>query len=415
VPKGRSIELFHLLPWRGPTIDDRGQRVSEGKPLLQLAFLGRDVAPTWYRPPPAASDSTIALLRIVFLAWRDLANPHAGGSEFVVDRLAAGLTARHHEVTLLAGGPIGTHAYEVVDTGGWLSQYLRVPLAYLRRFRSADIIVDVENGIPFFAPLWRRRPVVCLVHHVHTEQWDLYFPWLVARFGSFLEHRVMSRLYRRCAFVAVSPSTADALARIGVDTERIHTITMGCDPEERHSAAAREPTFLYLGRLVPHKRIDLLLQLWEQVRPHTGGHLVIAGDGPERSALERSAGRDVVFHGFVAEQQKRALLDQAWLLIHPALHEGWGTVIMEAAVHGVPTIGFDVPGVRDSVQHGRSGVLAETPSQFIEAWIDLASNPVARDELATGALTWSREHTWGQAIEKFESVLISACPRTSPR
>ncbi len=354
-------------------------------------------------------------MRIVFLSWRDLAHPHTGGSEFVIDRLAAGLTARHHEVTLLAGGPVGTRAYEVVDTGGRFSQYLRAPLAYVRRFRDADIVVDVENGIPFFAPLWRRRPVVCLVHHVHTEQWDLYFPWLAARTGSFLEHHVMPRLYRRCAFVAVSPSTAGELVRIGVDAERVHTITMGCDPVERQSTTATEPTFLYLGRLVPHKRVNLLLELWEQVRPHTGGRLVIAGDGPERSALERSAGRDVVFHGFVSEQQKRALLDQAWLLVHAALHEGWGTVIMEAAVHGVPTIGFDVVGVRDSVQHGRSGVLAETPLQFTEAWIRLASDPVARDRLATGALSWSREHTWDRAIEEFESVLISACPRTSPR
>src|SRR5262249_22218519 len=157
------------------------------------------------------------------------AHPQAGGSEYVVDRLARGLRERGHDVTLLAGSPVAPRDYAVTATGGRFSQYLWAPLRFLRDHRTADVLVDVENGIPFFAPVWRRGPVVCLVHHVHTEQWDLYFPSTVARFGAFLEHRVMPRLYQRSSFVAVSPSTACALCNIGVDPSRVHTITMGVD------------------------------------------------------------------------------------------------------------------------------------------------------------------------------------------
>ncbi|MGH3627236.1 MAG: hypothetical protein ACRDRL_07335, partial [Sciscionella sp.] len=108
---------------------------------------------------------------ILFVAWRDLANRQAGGSEVLVDRLASGVLARGHRVTLLCGGTVAERPYRVVRNGGTYSQFLRAPLAYLRHFRSYDLIVEVCNGMPFLAPLWSRRPVLCLVNHMHTELW----------------------------------------------------------------------------------------------------------------------------------------------------------------------------------------------------------------------------------------------------
>lgn len=351
-------------------------------------------------------------MRVVFVSWRDLSHPQAGGSEYVVDRLARGLTARHHDVALLAGGPVAARDYEVIGTGGRFGQYARAPLAYLRRFRDVDVVVDVENGIPFFAPLWRRGPVVCLVHHVHSEQWRMYFPPVVARVGYLLEHRVMPRVYRRCCFVAVSPSTATELARLGVDRQHVHTVVMGTDQLDRPLTKAREPTFLVLGRLVPHKRVDVLLRIWEAVRPRTGGTLVIAGDGPERDRLEELAGEQVVFTGFVSEAHKRTLLAQAWVLVHSALHEGWGTVIMEAAAVATPTVAFDVLGVRDSVYDGKTGMLVRTEEEFAAAWVEVASDPSRRARLGDAAREWALSQDWDHAVDEFESILVHACARS---
>jgi glycosyltransferase involved in cell wall biosynthesis len=347
-------------------------------------------------------------MQVVFVSWRDLAHPQAGGSEFVVDRLATGLASRGHDVTLLAGKPTASRDYGVLATGGMYSQYARAPFEYVRWCRGADVVVDVENGIPFFAPFWRRGPVVCLVHHVHTDQWDMYFPWAVARLGYALEHHVMPLVYRHSEFVAVSPSTAGELVKIGVDASRISTVIMGCDQVDHVEGEASEPMFVALGRLVPHKRLDLLLEMWERVRPQTGGTLVLAGEGPERARLEAVAGDSVVFTGFVSDDEKRHLLDEAWLLVHPAHHEGWGTVIMEAAAVGTPTIGFDVVGVRDSVQDDDSGVLVRAPDEFVAAWTDLASNRDRRHRLASGARAWAGAHTWERATDEFERVLERA-------
>ena len=65
---------------------------------------------------------------VVIVAWRDIASPQAGGSELLVDQLAAGLTAQGDRVTLLCGGPSAAHSYEVVRSGGPYTQFLGAPL-----------------------------------------------------------------------------------------------------------------------------------------------------------------------------------------------------------------------------------------------------------------------------------------------
>jgi hypothetical protein len=153
------------------------------------------------RPPEAPRN-------ILFIAWRDLANRRSGGSEVLVDRLASGMLARGHRVTLLCGGPVAERPYRVVRNGGTYSQFLRAPLAYLRNFRSSDLIVEVCNGMPYLSPLWCRRPVLCLVNHVHTDLWSIRFRPPFSTVGRNIERVVMPWVHRRNLFLTVSESTA---------------------------------------------------------------------------------------------------------------------------------------------------------------------------------------------------------------
>lgn len=353
-----------------------------------------------------------APLNVGFVSWRDLPHPQAGGSELVVDRYARGLQERGHRVRLMCGGPVGRHHYPVDDLGGPYAQYLRAPLVHARRYRHTDVLVDVQNGIPFYSPLWRARPVVCLVHHVHAEQWALRFGPPVAALGRTLEGRGMPLAYRRARFVAVSPSTSRALQDLGVPADRIDVVTSGVD-EDGHAPPGRsdEPLFLALGRLVPHKRIDLLLDLWREVREVVGGRLVIAGDGPELPRLRRRAPPGVELCGHVSEARKRELLSAAWLLVHPALHEGWGVVVLEAAAVGTPAIAFDVPGVRDAIQPGCSGELAADPAAFARLWVELADSPERRARMGAAARAWAATQDWTTSVRGFEAVLLRAAGR----
>jgi glycosyltransferase involved in cell wall biosynthesis len=334
----------------------------------------------------------------------------AGGAELVADRLLTGLQERGYEVALLSGKPLAQHDYTAVASGGTYSQYVVAPLVYWRRFRGWDVVVDVETGIPFFSPLWRRGPVICLVHHVHTDQWQLYFPKPVAWFGRWLESTCMPLVYRKCQFTADSESTKQSLIELGIDPERIRTIALGIDAVDESTQAARseEPLFLSLGRLVPHKRVDLVLDIWEKVRPVTGGKLVIVGEGPERERLERLAGPDVEFTGFVPEEERQAWLDRAWFLVHTTMHEGWGMTVMEGAVRGAPSIALDVVGLRDSILDDRTGLLVKSTDDFTQAWVDLALDPPRRERYSVAARGWARDHNWDQAVDAVAELVDAA-------
>lgn len=347
-------------------------------------------------------------MKIAFVAHRDLANPNAGGSEVVVDRLITGLQDRGHTGLLLSAAPVGRRPYEVIETGGVYSQYLRAPFV-ARRLRDVDLLVDVANGMSFFAPLWwRRSPVMLLVHHVQGEMWhQYYFPKPVAHFGEQLEARGQPLVYRRCQVVAVSESTRHELRELGFDDRRIHLMHNGLDDSAFAGVTAAavkeapEPRFLVLGRLAPHKQVDHLLDLWQQVRPITGGHLVIAGDGPERAALQARGDRGVEFVGRVGEAAKRELLASSWCLVHAARREGWGLVVMEAAAQGTPSLAYDVMGLRDSIVDGVTGVRAEDDEMFVKEWLRLAHDQVWRHRLGAAARTRAETYTWDRTVDAF--------------
>ncbi|WP_208026206.1 glycosyltransferase family 4 protein [Amycolatopsis acidicola] len=348
---------------------------------------------------------------LVLVAGRDLAHPRAGGSELLVDRLATGMADRGHSVTLLCGGPAARRTYRVVRSGGSLSQFALAPWVYRREIARCDVLVEVCNGLPYLVPLWFRGPAVCLVNHVHTALWPLRYPPPLSTIGRFTERVLLPRVHERNLFLTVSGSSAAALAGIGVAPDRIRLLRNGVEPPGPPAARSPSPLFLVLGRLADYKRVDLVLRMWERVRPVTGGELVIAGDGPAAGQLEHLAGEGVRFTGHVSEERKHRLLSAAWLLLHPALLEGWGLVVAEAGARATPTVGFDVPGLRDSVRDGRTGVLARTESEFASAWAALALNHRRREALGDAARALAARLRWTAAVDRFESVVEEAITR----
>ena len=225
----------------------------------------------------------------------------------------------------------------------------------------------------------------------------------------------MPLVYRRIPFVANSASTASALEAIGVESDRIDIVHPGADrPTTTGVDRQQTPLFVCVGRLMPHKRIDLLLRAWDRVRPVVGGRLVVIGDGPERRSLEALAGDGVEFAGKAHEEDKWRLLSQAWGLIHSAQHEGWGIVITEAAMVGTPSIGFDAPGVRDAIVDGESGVLVNSEEELVARWIEFATDKVLRERLSVGARRHAALFDWDQVARDFEAVatkVVQSAPR----
>ena len=370
-------------------------------------------------------------VRIAFCNWRDTANPEGGGSEVYVERIAEGLAERGHEVDLLCAAHEGAPAYEErsglrIHRGG---TKLTVYSAARRRLRSpgfadVDVVVDTQNGIPFLTPWATRAPIVVLVHHVHREQWPVVYDPARARVGWWIESRLAPRVYRRHAYVAVSQATRHELADLGIDPQRITIVHNGTTVPVPPAGAQRSasPTVLVLGRLVPHKRVEHVLDAAALLRSRIAGLRVdVVGDGWWASSLRersRDLGLDetVRFHGHVDEQEKARLIASAWVLAVPSLKEGWGQVILEAASLGVPAIAYrEAGGVTESIVDGTTGILVGDETAFAESLGDLCTDERMRSDLGAAARRRALQFSWESATDRFEEVLERAVSSSSRR
>ncbi len=366
--------------------------------------------------------------RVLLLSWRDMHHPEAGGAEKYLQEISYGLAALGHEVTVRTAMYPGAVRDELVDgvrfirRGGKFSVFPRAMLALALGRHRSEVVVDVQNGVPFLSPLVTSRPVVNLVHHVHREQWPVVFSPAVARFGWWLEAWVAPRVYRRSHYVAVSRSTRSELASLGVSASGVSLVYNGTDAlPDPHVSKSAHPTIVVLGRLVPQKRVEIALEAAAALLPaHPDLEVLVVGSGYWESHLveeTRRLGleRVVRFTGHVSEQEKHRLLASSWVLAVPSLKEGWGLVVVEAGTHATPTVAFlGAGGLDESVRHGKTGLLIEGGvEEFTVAIGSLLDDTRLRQELSDTAGIWARQFRWAETVTRFAQVLRLAGGRAS--
>jgi len=362
---------------------------------------------------------------VLVLNWRDVRHPQAGGAEQYMHRIAQRWVARGVRVTWFCARPEGLAEREVVDgieierVGGELSLYGHVAARLARRGREFDAIVDCQNGIPFFAPAFvpREVPVVGVVHHVHQDQFATRFPAPVAAFGRFLEGTVARRVHGPRRIAAVSPSTRLELRRRLGFTGPIAVVPNGAAaPVAPSSPRDVDPTIAVVTRLVPHKRVDLLLRrVAEVVRRVPRLHVDVVGDGPERPALEALVEElglqdTVTLHGYQPDAVRDEVLGRAWVTTSTSDAEGWGCSVIEAAAHGLPCVALDAAGIRDSVVDGVTGRLVARPEELTDALVETLTELADDDHAAAvedACRRWAASFSWDRSAELLAGVVLA--------
>jgi len=380
---------------------------------------------------PVSDPASRAVTRILYLTWRDLDHPEAGGAEVFAERTASELARLGREVVMFSSTWNGAEpkvrrdGFTIVRRGGRYTVYLRALLHLLVHGRRYDAVIDVQNGVPFWSPLLFRGPVINLTHHVHREQWSTFFPGPVARFGWFLESCLAPRVYRRSRYVTVSESSRSELVGIGVEPERISLVYSGIDlpedyPSYRDVPRTVAPSLVTVCRLVPHKRIELAIDAVAKLAPQMPGlELHVVGDGywldELTSHAERSGVSDrVVFHGFVDSRKKHELLASSWVMAMPSLKEGWGLTIIEAGLHGTPTVAFrDAGGTQESIHDQETGLLADDEDELLEGLNRLLADVDYREKLGDNARVNALRYSWRTSGEDFDRIVTREISRRS--
>ncbi|MEJ5927781.1 glycosyltransferase family 4 protein [Corynebacterium sp. H128] len=367
-------------------------------------------------------------MKILLLCWRDTDHPQGGGSERYLERVADFAVAHGHQVIYRTASYPGAPHRSIRDGvtflrfGGRYSVYVTAAIEMLLgRFRDVDIVVDTQNGIPFFAKWWIRKPTIVLTHHCHREQWPVAGP-VLARVGWFLESRLAPIAYRRSQYVTVSEPSALELAGLGVERSRIAIIRNGVDPVPEFARLHTDGRIhlVTLSRLVPHKQIEHAIDVVAALATQHDVVLDVIGSGWWEQELWDYAtsvgvGDRVIFHGHLDETEKHAVLDRAQLHLMPSRKEGWGLAVIEAGQHAVPTIGYrNSAGLRDSVIDGETGVLVADKAALIREVFDLLRSPERAAEMGEAARRRSESFSWQQTGADFLALLVKVAQKQVP-
>lgn len=355
--------------------------------------------------------------------WQDRQNPRSGGAEIHLHEIFGRLARRGHDVTLLVSGWPGCEPRARVDgmdvhrVGRRYTFPLRVRGGWRRlRGRGFDVVVENINKLPLFTPLWMEPPVVGLVNHLFGATAFREAPWPVAA-TVWVAERFIPLAYRGVPFQAVSESTAEDLARRGIDRSRLEVVYGAVDHDRYRPDPGvgrfETPTFVYVGRLKRYKGLDVVLRgLARAGGAAAGARLVVAGSGDDRGRLRRVAEEAgiadrVDFPGFVSEERKVELLRRAWANVYPSPKEGWGLTNLEAAACGTPTVASDAPGLRESVRHGETGFLV--PHADADAWArrleEIAGDGELLERLSEGARRHAARFSWERSARETEASL----------
>jgi glycosyltransferase involved in cell wall biosynthesis len=355
--------------------------------------------------------ATAGLRRITILAWRDLDDPEAGGSELHAARVAELWGRAGIEVTMRTSYAPGTaqvtwrDGYRVIRKAGRYMVFPRAAFSEMMGWHGASNgLVEIWNGMPFFSPVWARRPRVVWLHHVHDSMWKMTLPPRLARLGRMIEFRVAPPLYRSVPVVTLSQSSKDEIVRfLRLRAADVSVVPPGIDPSFTPGVVAKEPTPLVVavGRLVPVKRFHLLVDALAAIKSHHPGlHAVIVGEGYERDRLESQimeldASDWIALPGHLDDDELLSLYRRAWVLASASAHEGWGMTITEAAACGTPAVVTRIAGHSDAVVDGRTGFLVDDATGLAHALDRALSDSTLRRRLANEARAYAAAFTWG--------------------
>lgn len=371
--------------------------------------------------PPVADEprrvsAGVKGLRILIFNWRDTKHVWAGGAELYLHELAKRWVAAGNKVTLFSGNDRKSTRRDVIDgveiirRGGFYLVYFWAFLYYIFRFRGRyDIIIDSENGLPFFTPLYAKERVYLLIHHVHQGVFRKSLNPILYSIANFLEIRLMPFVYRKAAVFTVSPSSRKSIMEKSITKKEPEVIYNGVDVKYfRPGRKSPTPTVLYLGRIKTYKSLDVLILSAKKILTELPTAVfVIAGEGDVRESLmkmteEQGLSKNFRFQGRVSEREKLKLYQRAWLLVNPSMVEGWGITTIEANACGTPVVASRVSGLVDSVSNPHTGFLVPygDSDAFSQRILQLLTDHDLRKRMGLEAIRWSKKFDWKKSADE---------------
>ena len=361
-------------------------------------------------------------MEILILNWRDTKNPRSGGAEIVTLQHAKAWVKKRHSVTWFTSEFENSKKEEkiegvnIVRRGNFLTVLFYAFVYYLFAGNKFDVVVDEIHGLPFFTPLYVKKPKIAFIHEVADEIWDYMFPFPINKIGKFLEP-LYFKLYKNVKFWTDADSTIDDLEKYGIKKKNCVAINCPSENKPLKTLPKKEtaPTFIFVSRVVKMKGIEEVIRAFFYIlRELKDARLWIVGDGEEGYVNELkdtmksySISPKVKFFGHVSNEKKLELMKDSHILLHASVKEGWGLVVIEAASMATPSVVYNVSGLRDSVKSGKTGIVLEENSakEMAKQAISLIKNKKKYEQFQKNCLQWAGSLTWPKSTQKSLDLL----------
>jgi len=370
-------------------------------------------------------------MRILLINWQDRKNPLSGGAEIHLHEIFGRIAKWGNDITLLCSSFSNAPKNEIVDgmkvirigKRNDFNFYVPYACSALLRNTKYDIVVDNINKIPFFTPLYVQTPLLVIGYHFFGTAIYKETNFLFASYV-YLAETLVPKIYKKEIFSVLSKSTKDELAKWGIPEHNVHIISPAISYEFTADFNLKSPTplIISLGRVKKYKCLDNLLYAMRDIIPYIpSAKLTIIGTGdylPKLVALTKKLNLEsnVNFTGFVSEQEKREILQTAWVVVNTSIKEGWGITNIEANAYGVPVIASNSPGLRDSVVDGETGFLVRHGDVRVLAnrIIQILQNKTLRERLSQNATKWASQFTWDNAAKEMLGLIKSIASVRGP-
>ena len=344
-----------------------------------------------------------------------------GGAEVFTREVLKRWSAAGHSVTLFTAKFRGSKQNEVDDgvniirNGGTYSVYWKAKEQYRKYFSKEeyDVVIDEINTVPFLASKFvtRGEKVIALIHQLAREYWFYETPFPASYFGYYVLEKKWLKNYRNIPTVTVSESSRKDLAELGF--EKVFVVGEGLNfkPLEKPDEKTNFPVMVFVGRLKKAKRPDNAIEAFRIIKQRVpNAELWIIGDGYLKKKLIRNAPEGVRSFDSLSNKERRDLIKKSWVLVNPSVREGFGLNVIEANALGVPSVAYNVPGLRDAIVNGKTGLLSIPGSteDLANAIIRVMTDADLRTKLSQEALVRAKNFNWDKVADEFMRIIRTA-------
>ncbi len=344
-------------------------------------------------------------MRLLITNWRYVGHPRSGGAEYWTQVIGEGLVQRGHQVTVFTAHAKNQKSIEtlngvnVIRRGGMLSVYWHARRFLRRSQEKFDVVLDEVNTRPFFAHKYFEGESIAMFHQIADEVWDFEAPFPLNIIGRRILEPLWIKSFRGERVLALSDSTAESLSRFGVTDSVVIEPGISKLPSAG-GARLNSPTVCILGRLVESKRpLDAIFAFQKLQQNYPDARCFVIGDGPLRTKIEGLGLQSVTITGKISDVERNQLVSSSHVLLATSVREGWGMNVTEAAELGTLTIGYDVPGLRDSISATNGILVSPSPSELAEALLNHF-----RSEIKKEPKKFNRN--WSDVIDDFEKCFL---------